>query len=52
VLWASANRDEAVFGDPDAFEPIANRRHNLVYGRGLHYCPRRQTWPDLSYECS
>ena len=39
VLWASANRDEAVFGDPDAFEPIANRRHNLVYGKGLHYCP-------------
>ncbi|SDC41831.1 hypothetical protein SAMN05216410_1839 [Sanguibacter gelidistatuariae] len=39
VLWASANRDEAVFPDPDAFNPTANRPHNLVYGRGVHYCP-------------
>ena len=39
VLWASANRDEAVFADPDAFNPTANREHNLVYGRGPHYCP-------------
>lgn len=39
VLWASANRDEAVFADPDAFDPVANAPHNLVYGRGVHYCP-------------
>lgn len=39
VLWASANRDEAVFADPDAFDPTANAPHNLVYGRGVHYCP-------------
>lgn len=39
VLWASANRDEAVFGDPDAFNPEQNKANNLLYGRGLHVCP-------------
>lgn len=37
--WTSANRDEAVFGDPDAFEPEGNAQHNLVYGIGRHACP-------------
>jgi len=39
LIWASANRDEAVFGDPDAFEPARNRSRNLLYGAGIHVCP-------------
>ena len=39
ILWASANRDEKVFGDPDAFCPHKNRDHNLLYGAGVHVCP-------------
>ena len=39
LIWASANRDEAVFGDPDAFDPVRNRDNNLLYGAGVHVCP-------------
>lgn len=39
--WTSANRDEAVFGDPDAYRPERNAPHNLVYGAGIHACPGR-----------
>lgn len=39
--WASANRDEAVFGDPEAYCPEAHAPHNLVYGSGIHVCPGR-----------
>lgn len=39
--WTSANRDEAVFGDPDEFQPRKNSAHNLVYGTGRHVCPGR-----------
>jgi len=39
IFWASANRDEAVFGDPDEFCPERNGEHNLLYGAGIHYCP-------------
>lgn len=39
--WTSANRDASVFDDPDAFEPVANAGHNLVYGTGAHVCPGR-----------
>jgi len=39
--WTSANRDETVFGDPDAYRPEENARHNLVYGTGIHVCPGR-----------
>lgn len=39
LIWASANRDEARFGDPDAYDPARNRDHNLLYGAGLHVCP-------------
>jgi cytochrome P450 len=39
ILWASANRDEKVFGDPDAFCPHKNRDQNLLYGAGVHVCP-------------
>nr|WP_298522195.1 cytochrome P450 [uncultured Halomonas sp.] len=39
LIWASANRDEAVFGDPDEFQPQRNRDNNLLYGAGVHVCP-------------
>lgn len=39
LIWAAANRDEAVFGDPDAFDPRRNGQHNLLYGAGIHVCP-------------
>jgi cytochrome P450 len=39
--WTSANRDEAVFGDPDAFRPREHASRNLVYGIGPHVCPGR-----------
>jgi cytochrome P450 len=39
--WTSANRDEAVFGDPDGYRPDAHAASNLVYGTGIHACPGR-----------
>ncbi len=39
ILWASANRDEAVFGDPDAFRLDRDPSLNLLYGAGVHVCP-------------
>lgn len=39
--WTSANRDETVFGDPDAFDPAGHAGLNLVYGVGKHVCPGR-----------
>ena len=39
VLWASANRDERVFGDPDEFRLDRDPSDNLLYGRGIHDCP-------------
>jgi cytochrome P450 len=39
-LWlAAAGRDEAVFPDPDTFDPQrANSRRTLAFGRGIHFC--------------
>jgi cytochrome P450 len=39
LLWASANRDEAVFGDPDEFRVDRDPDANLLYGAGIHVCP-------------
>lgn len=39
--WTSANRDEDALDDPQAFDPVANGPHNLVYGVGPHHCPGR-----------
>ena len=39
VLWASANRDESVFGDPDEFRLDRDPADNLLYGRGIHVGP-------------
>jgi len=42
LMWASANRDEAVFGDPDEFRLDRDPQQNLLYGRGIHVCPGAQ----------
>src|SRR5690606_13055969 len=39
LLWASANRDEDVFDDPDAFRLDRDPSLNLLYGAGIHVCP-------------
>ncbi len=39
LIWAAANRDEAVFGDSDTYDPVGNKANNLLYGAGLHVCP-------------
>ena len=39
LMWASANRDEAVFGDQDEFRLDRNPALNLLYGAGIHVCP-------------
>ncbi|MER1966444.1 cytochrome P450 [Castellaniella sp. GW247-6E4] len=39
LMWASANRDEAVFGDPDEFRLDRDPGLNLLYGVGVHACP-------------
>lgn len=39
ILWGSANRDEAVFGDPDEVRLDRDPKDNLLYGAGIHACP-------------
>lgn len=39
LIWASANRDEAVFGDADDFRLDRDPSLNLLYGAGIHVCP-------------
>ncbi|GHB13411.1 cytochrome P450 [Modicisalibacter luteus] len=39
LLWGSANRDEAAFGDPDEFRLDRDPSLNLLYGAGVHVCP-------------
>lgn len=39
ILWGAANRDEAVFGDPDEFRLDRDPEDNLLYGAGIHVCP-------------
>jgi cytochrome P450 len=39
LAFASANRDEAVFEDPDAFVPGRPRqRQHVAFGQGIHAC--------------
>jgi cytochrome P450 len=40
VLFAitSANRDAAVFAEPDRFDPDRSEREFLSFGHGLHFC--------------
>jgi cytochrome P450 family 150 subfamily A5 len=45
LMWASGNRDESAFDDPDAFDPeryAGDRRPPrpvLTFGHGIHLCP-------------
>jgi cytochrome P450 len=39
IVFASANRDETLFPDPDAFDPDrASLREHLAFGKGIHFC--------------
>ncbi|WP_282606334.1 cytochrome P450 [Pelagibius sp. Alg239-R121] len=38
MLFASANRDEAQFDDPDRFDVTRNPKDHLGFGSGIHMC--------------
>ncbi|MFH9674946.1 cytochrome P450 [Streptomyces sp. NPDC017405] len=38
VAVAASNRDRAVFGDPDAFDPHRSARRHVAFGYGIHQC--------------
>jgi cytochrome P450 len=39
LMWATANRDPAVFAEPAKMRLDRNPENNLLYGAGLHACP-------------
>ncbi len=38
VCYASANRDESFWRDPDRFDVSRDTRGHVAFGRGLHFC--------------
>lgn len=39
LAYGSANRDDAVFDDPDSFDPLReNVKEHLAFGHGIHVC--------------
>ena len=38
IYWASANRDDAEFADPDGFDPGRTSNRHMAFGAGPHRC--------------
>ncbi len=38
LLWASANRDERRWDEPDSFDIGRDSKRNLAFGEGIHHC--------------
>ena len=39
IVFSSANRDEALYAEPDAFDADRdNLRNHLAFGKGIHFC--------------
>jgi cytochrome P450 len=39
IVWlASANRDEAIFADPESFDVAREENRHLSFGLGVHFC--------------
>jgi cytochrome P450 len=38
VLFASANRDEQQFAEPDRFDIDRKSREHVAFGHGIHFC--------------
>ena len=38
INYAAANRDPAVFANPDVFDPRREIRRNMSFGLGVHFC--------------
>jgi cytochrome P450 len=39
IVFASANRDDALYEEPDSFDPDReNLRDHLAFGKGIHFC--------------
>ncbi len=39
IIWPAAQRDPRAFAEPDQFHLDRPTDLNLLYGRGIHYCP-------------